>query len=189
MSDRDHPAIAGRRHSRGQHRLGVWHPTQWDLANGVTAISGVKSNGHNVFADSPPIDGEVYLITSFQIGYAALAGSFAPMTAETINTELALVVGSDVVWRGVDTEIGADIDTGTNGPALVNGAFSADLNNPIAVTSADRLSLRLGLSNAGAGVSGTAMLGVQIAATGAGAWSATPYPSSLTYQLVNRTRT
>lgn len=163
-------------------------PTPWDgaaIPTGISAIQGLSSSAANVFGDSPPIDGEIYLVTSFVIAYMTFLPTSAPDPGNDPDTvtELALMVGPDVIYRATDAQPPVDINgTGVNANFLTNGVFSADLVNPIVIQQGDILKIRVGVDSVGDGA--TIIIGAQGTPEGAGAVAGTPYTSTISYTLM-----
>lgn len=155
-------------------------PTNMTAADGYgfTAVNGVRSSCQDIFGDSPPIGDELYLITALSIGYGALLHNTTSAPAPAgIQVELAIMIGTDVRVRIPDTQ--PSIETGEVTTYISTGVFSADLINPILVSSSETVKIRIGQNGIGSG--GSMLLAGQY--TGNETFTkAIPYPSVISYQ-------
>lgn len=145
---------------------------------------GLRYNPSDIFADSPPIGEEIYLVTGYAIAYSTALDTVTAAGSYAIQSQLSLMIAGDTVTSALDEQtmvVAAGGDT-----VAVSGLFAADLVNPIPVTRGDRLAIELGV-NPGAALAagGQIDIGYQIAWDIAGGiFIGVDYPSTISYTLL-----
>ena len=113
---------------------------------GVPAITGATCQ--SLLSANPPSLLEHYEIFGLVIGFAAVM--ITASTSDVVSVEATLLLNGSAVYTNIISESASIISaySGASDAALLAGAWSADLVNPITVGSSDSLSLRVGVESA-----------------------------------------
>lgn len=147
--------------------------------------SGVRYTPRNMFADSPPIGDELYVVTGFTIPYSVAIDNAAATATYSVQAQITLMIDGDAVASAYDSQ---QLATTAAADATTSGIFDADLVNPIIVAPGQTLAMQLGANWGGAtsNTGGQIDAGYQTVYNPAGAtFVAQAFPSALRYQITH----